>query len=212
MTNPNDLERAIVNAAEKAQESYQDMTGWWLLHGPESFLQIFLSLKLMKRLDINVYPECSPKRLKRDCELTLRGRPPKINEKQRFDVVLWWKNEKPRAIVEVKCVLATGGTVGVVNDAKKLFSYSAEAKRIGLRSGYLLVYVEAYHKKEAKSRAMVRAAVDAYFDKVERECGKATKGAFSLVSKTSPRYSDEPDDKGQTWAYGFALLRMDFST
>ena len=91
-----------------------------MMHGPESFLQNFLAIELSKSkfLDTYIYPECSPKRLKVEFDKKCRGAPVKVSQKQRFDIVFWWRNKpNPRALMEIKL----GNDVGqVLEDAKKL--------------------------------------------------------------------------------------------
>lgn len=198
----NDFEQALMHAAKGTFTDYERLTGgWWLMHGPESFLQNGMALRLKKSKGISVYPECSPVRVKRDHNVVKVGRPPKTNQQQRFDLVTWWKNGSPRAIVELKL---TDSLPPVVKDAKKLIAYNREAKGV-FRSGYLLVYSEASrnvgmnHKVAGKGRLAAR--FDNWLDEIK------SKGFKELA-----RFIKEPRKEvdARVWSYGFVLYKMSF--
>lgn len=203
------LETAIINAAKKAQKDYLRITGgkWWLMHGPESFLQNVLALEISheKNMGIRVYPECSPKRLKSDFDKKLRGRPPKVNDQQRFDAVFWWKNENPRAVLEIKL---TNEKSCVLSDAKKLMAYSKEAQKLGLSSGYLLVYSEAVRNGKLNKKVAGKDTILKRFNDWETMLVEQ-KLPFKLINNPIPHEEKEELD-GRYWAYGFALYKMDY--
>lgn len=201
------LEVAILSAAKKAQKDYQRITnGWWLMHGPESFLQNVIAIEVSheKNMGIRVYPECSPRRLKHDFDKPLRGRPTKTNPQQRFDSVFWWKNGDPRAILEIKL---TDSEEAVLNDAKKLFAYSKEAKKLGISSGYILVYSEA---KRSVRINRATAGVDSIIKRLKNweTTIKENNLPFRLLKPVL--HQDKEPLEGRYWAYGFGLFKMDY--
>lgn len=204
----NHLEKWIWLAAIKAQKIYGEMTGgWWLMHGPESFLQQIVALEVSRKKDIRVYTECSPKRLKKDHDCICKGRPPKINDQQRFDLVFWWKQNGPRAILEAKLALTLSE---VVKDAEKLLAYKKEANRLGLSSGYLLIYTEARSNVNVQRKVAGAGTINKRFDDWEGSINELTRLPFSRVQSKvwTPKNSN---DANQIWSYGFVLYRIDFA-
>jgi hypothetical protein len=62
MNQPNRLESEIIKGVKSAQKDYENMTdGWWLSHGPESFLMAMVANQIFKKGDFWVFPEASPK-------------------------------------------------------------------------------------------------------------------------------------------------------
>ena len=65
----NQLEKAIIDGARAAQKKYQKMTeGWWLSHGPESFIEYAVAMKVARK-GFSVYPEASLKKIRQDLVL-----------------------------------------------------------------------------------------------------------------------------------------------
>src|SRR6267378_849952 len=130
------LDKLILNAAKTAQRTYIDMTGQWLSHGPESFLQMEIARKIF-RDGFYVFPDASDKKVLHEMGPN-RGRPPK-DLKKRFDLTVWNKtSDTLRAVIEIK---ATRRFDLVARDKQKI------DRRFKLSNppvcGYLLVYSEA---------------------------------------------------------------------
>ena len=89
----------------QAQRSYDEWTeGDWLWNAPEYLLTTFIANKISK---INgakyITLENNAKEALDDAGAIGKGKlNSKIRATGRFDVVLWWGNYKPRAIIEVK--------------------------------------------------------------------------------------------------------------
>ncbi len=133
----NGLEAAILEGAKAAQHEYTDMTGWWLSHGPESFLAHSVVRKV-HAIGFSVFPEASPKKILRERGEHPRGRPRK-DLGQRFDIVVWFKTgNSVRSVIEVKRAWGIGDLRG---DRKKVGDYMALNSHV--QSGYLLAYTEA---------------------------------------------------------------------
>ncbi|MBK6361419.1 MAG: hypothetical protein IPH64_00955 [Comamonadaceae bacterium] len=199
----NNFEKSLMAAARKTFVDYEKLTGgWWLMHGPESFLQNGIALDLRKQADILVYPECSPKRVKADHNIVKIGRPPKTSQQQRFDLVTWWKNGTPRAIVELKLAYDIRP---IRKDAEKLLEFRKEARDV-FRSGYLLVYSEARIKPK-KEGALFAAKTG-----LENRFDLWTKYLKEFRFKEIDRFAKQPpgEVEGYICSYGFVLYRIDF--
>ena len=82
----NQLEKAVIEGAKTAQKDYMKLTGgWFLSHGPESFLQHSIAIKIHKQRKFCVFPEASPIKIMKERDAYLKGRPSK---NQRFDLVI----------------------------------------------------------------------------------------------------------------------------
>ena len=138
----NQLEKAIIEGTQAAQREYESMTGWWLSHGPESFIMCTVASKVAQKANFAVFIEASPKKILEERDEKLRGRPP-ANHKQRFDIVVWQKSTNNiRAIVEVKRAWSIANLRG---DRKKISKYMDSKDFVS--TGYLLAYTEAKGKK-----------------------------------------------------------------
>jgi hypothetical protein len=119
------LEKRIFNGCIRAQKTYSNMTGgWWLWHGPESFIQHEVARSIRRsHKGFEAYAETSPRKIMAEHDLPLRGRPLKEDRlRQRFDVVVWKKTKNElRAVIEIK---RGGAIVGqVARDAGKIQKY-----------------------------------------------------------------------------------------
>ena len=138
----NQLEKAIIEGTQAAQREYEFMTGWWLSHGPESFIMCTVANKVARKANFAVFIEASPKRILEERDEKLRGRPP-ASHKQRFDIVVWQKSKNNiRAIVEVKRAYSI---TGLRKDREKISNYMDSNDFVS--TGYLLAYTEAKGKK-----------------------------------------------------------------
>jgi hypothetical protein len=203
------LENLLISSIKIAQKQYGEMTGGYALwHAPESFVQMVTAKEIYKELGVIVYPECTPDQFSRDSNKVVKlGRPPKINEQQRFDLVTWWKKKsQPRALIELKLTYAS--MASVLKDADKLYAFRKEALRTkGLRHGYLLVYNSAYRNTEIKK---VRQGKQTITDRFDATTEALKNKGFKLVKAwISPEKRHFPTDT-QVFAHGVALWRIDF--
>lgn len=178
----NKLEQQIFRAACEAQDAYKDLTdGFWLLNGPESFLQNFVALAL--RGEYLADTEASPRKIRNYYEgKPKRGRPSK-NLNKRFDLVVWWDNGYIRAIIEVKRIFSNIGALAP--DAKKIRQY-AKGSNVEPFSGYILFYSEAKRRSTLENR-IIRAS--------------ASLNAKITGKKVVP---EEEED----WLWSMALLKL----
>jgi len=140
----NNLEKSLLAGGVDAQKRYGEMTGWWLSHGPESFIEHEIALKVSKE-GFYVFPECSPKKIMEEKDKRPRGRP-SGNRGQRFDIVVWHKaTNSVRAIIEIK----RAWNVDVLR-ADSIKVKKALGQNLA-KSGYLVIYTEAKGKKASDS-------------------------------------------------------------
>lgn len=176
----NQFEEAVIDGAKAAQEEYGEMTGgWWLSHGPESFLAHAIATKLKE--EFWIYPEASPKKIIKERNSRPRGPSPK-NLGQRFDIVVWAKSiNNIRAIIEVK---KAWNITSLANDRKKIAIFLKRNKFV--KSGYLLAYTEARR-----------------FDTLSKRLDYWAKG---LDCKLVQHYIDPQGDGEWFWAIGLFRL------
>lgn len=208
----NSLEDLLVQSVKKAQKEYLEMTGGYpLWHAPESFVQMQIARDIVKKLGVYVYPECTPISLANDANTKVQiGRPPNINKQQRFDLVVWWKNEaKARAIIELKLTYAS--MTGVVKDGQKLLDFRLKAKsHNGLRTGYLVVYNSAYRNLSIRKNRQGAETIQARFDDASAALSKLGVGnQFKLVEQFISKERSINDT--HTEAYGVAVWSMSFT-
>ena len=138
MSQPNALEKSIIEGAKEAQEDYENMSGWWLSHGPEYFLTSIVSNWLCKKSGFYVYPEASPKKIAEEHKRPRQEQPSKMQGK-RFDIVVWNKsNIRLRAIIEIKLAWSIRPLIPDRNKMRGFLSTSEHKPTC-----YLLVYTTA---------------------------------------------------------------------
>ncbi len=179
----NQLELAIIDGAIAAQKTYAEITGgWWLWHGPESYLQTMIANHIAEQTKRTVYVDCSIKKL-RSGFARGPGRPAH-NHGQRPDISIWNKsNERLHAAIEIKRAWSITGLRG---DAQKLARWLAQAHAPG--TAYLLAYSET----KGKNR---QATLDQRFRRWSKTLG------WKLVCSCA-----DPDGDGE-WSWGFCVLR-----
>ena len=131
------LEQAICRATGGAHRAYKDITGYWLWHSPEHFLQNFILLRLGR--EDAVYAEATRRKIEHETGKRRRGRPPRL-QGHRYDLVVWQKTAMQlRAVIEIKRNYTTTSTA-LSNDADRI--KQALTGPNGAGAGYLLVYTE----------------------------------------------------------------------
>lgn len=98
--------RGALNGIVKAQREYEKWSGGeWLWCAPEYIATVFVAQEIAK-LDGSKYVtvENGAKAAIEDAGARGRGKlHHKIRANGRFDILLWWADETPRAPIEVKC-------------------------------------------------------------------------------------------------------------
>lgn len=100
------IARGAVNGIVKAQRAYEKWSGGeWLWLAPEYFSTVFVAQEISK-LDGSKYVTVEHGANAAIEDAGARGRGKlhhKIRANGRFDILLWWADETPRAPIEVKC-------------------------------------------------------------------------------------------------------------
>lgn len=98
--------RGALNGIVKAQREYEKWSGGeWLWCAPEYIATVFVAQEIYK-LDGSKYVTVEHGANAAIADAGARGRGKlhhKIRANGRFDILLWWADEKPRAPIEVKC-------------------------------------------------------------------------------------------------------------
>jgi hypothetical protein len=195
----NKLEQAIVDGARAAQREYESMTGWWLSHGPESFIEHHVAHSVSSKAGFIVFPEASPRKILEEKNERPKGRPAS-NLGQRFDIVVWYKAKNDvRAVVEIK----RAWTVSDLRSDRDKVEKFVKANNRGNGTGYLLVYTEA----KGRSRAADLS------EKVKRQRRRDTleKRLADWERKLARTHlvGSVIDDRGDgTWGWAFGLFRV----
>lgn len=100
------IARGAINGIVKAQKAYADWSGGeWLWCAPEYLATVFVAQEVAK-LDGSKFVTIEHGATAAIKDAGARGRGKlhhKIRANGRFDVLLWWADETPRAAIEVKC-------------------------------------------------------------------------------------------------------------
>lgn len=98
--------RGALNGIVKAQREYENWSGGeWLWCAPEYIATVFVAQEISK-LDGSKYVTVEHGANAAIADAGARGRGRlhhKIRANGRFDILLWWADETPRAPIEVKC-------------------------------------------------------------------------------------------------------------
>ena len=145
----NQVEKLLCRSVVQAFERYEGITGYWLLHAPEHFLQNFLMLELGKSR--GVYMEATRRKIADGVGRPPKGRPPH-SPTTRYDLVLWDKTRNTlRAVIEIKRSLSLSAPLK--KDAKRIRTAVAHRQAVAhgqkAKAGYLIVYSEATVKQHA---------------------------------------------------------------
>lgn len=101
----NEIIEAILTGYTTAQVMHEQMSGgWWLWKAPEYFITTSVAQSIFN-LDSSKFItlEHGSTSALEDAGAKGRGRLPNdVREKGKVDLLLWWANETPRAIIEIK--------------------------------------------------------------------------------------------------------------
>ena len=133
----NALEKAIFAAVPKAAKKYGQMTGWWLSHAPESFIQIYVSCLLADE-GYSVYPDISVGRIREELELDSKNIADDIL-RYKCDISVWFKKKRAlRASIEIKKSWNSSSILKDIEKIRRINSVSRSASQ-----GYILGYSES---------------------------------------------------------------------
>lgn len=153
---------------------------------PEAFIQGQIALELAK-LHVFVSLETSVYETLADAGAELRGKPSR-RMGGRIDLVTWWKNKKPRLLIEVKKLRHKEA---ISADAKRLRQMLGRGGSV--RYGLVIAYADAKRSKTITSRI---------------DHAAKTKGC-TLIQRTGPVPFEANWDSGSDWHYEVACFRVD---
>lgn len=156
-----------------------------LTFAPEAYIQGHIATELAK-LNVYVSLETSVYGTLFDAGAELRGKPSK-RMGGRIDLVTWWKNKKPRLLIEVKKLRHREA---ITADAKRLRQLLGRGG--SLRHGLVVVYADAKRAQTITSRI---------------DHAAKTKGC-KLLERTGPIAFDAAWDDGKKWHYEVACFRV----
>ncbi len=183
-----ELEDTILRAAVATERWYSGKTNYWLSHAPE-FLITAQVARGIGRKNWEPWCDASPRKIIRANRAKPVGRP-QNDSNQRFDIVVWHKTSYTvKALIEVKRAWSAHA---LMKDATKLRRQGQRTKA-SIKSGYLLVYSDAVHKKAKRTgKETLRRRFDDWKQKLR---------ARSIqIRAYAPRQEDA--------AWGFVLLRV----
>ncbi len=94
--------KTIIKGIKSAQREYEKMSKCWLDHGAEYLITVSVARTLWEKFgDGTVMVEGSSDEMRKDAGAK-KGRPPKSVKGKRYDIVLYFKNGDPRAVIEIK--------------------------------------------------------------------------------------------------------------
>ena len=186
MLNPTVFETACAKGVVRAFKSHLKFTGGLpLTFAPEAFIQGQIALELAKHdvyatLETTVYETLS------EAKCSMRGRPPK-RFGGRLDLVTWWKNSRPRLLIEVKKLRHKEG---VADDLKRIRDILRKGGSI--RGGIVVVYADAKR-----------------LETIQRRIDYAANSAnCQLAYRSGPIKFQAKWDDGDQWFYEVACLRV----
>src|SRR5690606_14404200 len=179
-----DLEKAILAGVHEAFATYEKSSGgYWLWHAPESFMQAMIFQKLSALSPGFATLEASPTRIAMDLELKRDRRSDKMRDQQRFDILYWYANGKPRSIIEVKKVYSD--LEKSINDIKRMRLWVSNPN-MNIEAGYFVAYTEA-------RGARAEGTINGRFERLGERAGA------EIVTVS---VSEERDDNGCAWGVG----------
>ena len=134
---------------ESAFRKYERMSGgYWLSYAPECYIQAEIANALAKKCPI-VTLEDNVGEILKNSGADRRGAKPRGSRWGRVDIVVWWKNDSPRTLMEVKKI--TSATV-LNDDAKRLRRLLKKKDTGSFAEGLLVGYADAPYKEKIDER------------------------------------------------------------
>lgn len=194
------IARGAVNGIVKAQRAYEKWSGGeWLWRAPEYFATVFVAQEISK-LDGSKYVTVEHGANAAIVDAGARGRGKlhhKIRAGGRFDILLWWANETPRAPIEVKCQVT------------RIEKIKADLQRIGnvinrskqestFQFGVVVFYSSCKDSKEFSAKEILSKRLE-----------KISAGCIELVPKCTVKLSSSKinTDGDSAWVASAIVLK-----
>lgn len=179
--------KGALNGVIKAQKAYVEWTGgWWLWEAHESLTTVFVAQELA-RLDGAKYVtvEHGIKVAMQDAGAVGRGRlHNKLKANGRFDILLWWGDDTPRAPIEVKCQVVSIGKIK--DDLQRIEKVIQRNKKDStFQFGMLVFYTSC---RDAKGK-LAKEILEKRLKDINADCKKVVTGC-SVKMTNSRIYKD----------------------
>lgn len=205
MTGPVSLEKIVsasLKGIVKAQKDYVLWCNEWLWCAPEYLLTVYVAKEIAK-LEGSKLLTLENSALAAIKDAGARGPGnlhSDIRENGRFDILLWWANGAPRAVIEIKNQVTNARKIiSDVNRIVQVLHRNKEASSIDF--GAIVFYTSLNDDKNKKLTAK---------EKLEKSMGNIEKsvknhvGDSCLVSMHSPKIYE---DEGSAWAGVVIILK-----
>ena len=163
---PYPMEEVIQNTLKgiaRAQREYERWSGCWLWEAPEYFMTTYIAREIAshRNFDYSVTLENSVKAAIDDAGGMGQGRPRNdLRPHGRFDILLWWANNTPRTVIEVKRHIRQFRPIQ--SDVARICSVLNQADTI--RNGLV-----AYYSSLADEPSQLRSLMSIRLEEIEEE-------------------------------------------
>lgn len=183
------IERAITVGCKKAAKSYTYISGDPAYSVPESYIQSCIFQEVGKIYQLYISLECSDKVITLQTGHALPDGFLDDVRRGRFDAIIWYKNERPRTIVEIKKFYSAS----TFDDDVKRIKYWLENSHLQIQSGYLVGLTTAQGPK-------ADTTLKSRFSKLANRCGGSLRWLeIERIAKTST---------DRKWAIGLIHITM----
>lgn len=195
-----EIAKGALKGIIRAQKEYKKWSGGeWLWCAPEYFSTVFVAQEIAK-LEGSKYvtvENCARSAID-DAGAMGRGRlHSKIRANGRFDILVWWADETPRAPIEVKCQVASVGKIKTDLHRIEKVLYRNKAAS-SFQFGMVVFYTSCRDGKgvSAKDKLVKR------IENIKSDCGQLIQGcAMQMIS--SKIYTDGDS----AWAASVVILK-----
>ena len=142
--------KAILGGIKKSQTDHYNMTGSGMWEGPEYWITTYVGRSLWKLCGDGYVVLESGSNSTLDDAGRKSGRPPLVVKNKRYDIVLYFSNETPRAVIEIK---NEQPQKAVLKDVDRVV---AALKSTELRFGAVGYFYSASGGKNKSAREKVR--------------------------------------------------------
>lgn len=173
--------KTIIKGIKSAQREYEKMSEYWLEEGAEYLITVSVARALWKKFgDGTVMVEGSSDEMRKDAGAK-KGRPPKSVKGKRYDIVLYFKNGDPRAVIEIKG--REDSRAGLLKDVKRIMdALKASKVRFGA--------VGFYYSAEDGDQKSAKDKIKYYVGNLDKEVQKMSnygekKWEVNLIKSTT---------------------------
>jgi len=171
-----DLIDAMIRGGEQAVAEFRYISGCeWFDEAPEYFLTTFVASSVSSSKSTYSLLEVSVNNSRKEAIALRRGRPANHERRNgRFDIVVYWANDKPRGAVEVKSPIRSVTEQQIKPDIDELCSALSASKNSTFQFGAFIYYAIVTEPKRIHDNASQRLR-----DLLERIDSKANEIAKS---------------------------------